>query len=181
MILNEKMNPLNIKPERFLVAEEEEEEGKERGQGRNQQQWRKGGEKIVAFGQLAELEPGRLFELRSLVTAPEWRGRGIGAELVKRLLDEAASAKKEGQQRRGESGAAAAEAAEAAAAEVVLTTVSRRRDFYERLGFEEVPPLSSSSSSSSGVPKQLRFEVAVGSVVARLAAGDSLIVLRKKV
>jgi len=160
------MNPLNIKPERFLVAEEEEEEeeeGEKRAQGEKKKR-----KEIVAFGQLAELEHGALFELRSLVTAPEWRGMGIGAELVRRLLAEAAAA--------AASGKAAAAASGETAAEVVLTTISRRREFYERLGFEEVPP-----SSSSEIPMQLRLEVAVGSVVARLAAGDSLIVLRKRV
>ena len=163
MILSEKMNPLNLNPERFLVAEEEEE-----GEGERERKQPRQEKKIVAFGQLAELEePGRLFELRSLVTAPEWRGRGVGAELVKRLLEEAAaaSAKKE----QGDSGVAAA----ATAAEVVLTTISRRKRFYERLGFEEVP--------SSEIPKQLKLEAAVGSVVARIAVGDSLTVLRKKV
>ena len=166
MILSEKMNPLNLNPERFLVAEEEEE-----GEGERERKQPRQEKKIVAFGQLAELEEpgrrGRLFELRSLVTAPEWRGRGVGAELVKRLLEEAAaaSAKKE----QGDSGVAAA----ATAAEVVLTTISRRKRFYERLGFEEVP--------SSEIPKQLKLEAAVGSVVARIAVGDSLTVLRKKV
>ena len=168
MILSEKMNPLNIKPERFLVAEEEEEE--EEGGGGGGEGGTKGEEKrkkVVAFGQLAELEPGRLFELRSLVTVPERRGQGIGAEIVRGLLEEAAASakkeKKEEKEDRGESGAA----------EVVLTTISRRRAFYLRAGFEEVP--------STLVPRQLKLEVALGSVVAKLAVGDSLIVLRKKV
>jgi N-acetylglutamate synthase-like GNAT family acetyltransferase len=173
-ILSEKMNPLNINPARFLVAEEEgeeeeevgEREGREIGGGEGEEEGKhqRRKKKVVAFGQLAELEPGRLFELRSLVTAPERRGRGIGAEIVRGLLEEAAaSAKKEKDK----------EESATTAADVVLTTISRRRAFYERSGFEEVP--------SSNIPRQLRLEVAVGSVVARLAVGDSLIVLRKKV
>lgn len=173
-ILSEKMNPLNINPERFLVAEEEGEEEEEvgereggeigGGEGEEEGKHQRRKKKVVAFGQLAELEPGRLFELRSLVTAPERRGRGIGAEIVRGLLEEAAASAKKDKDK---------EESATTAAEVVLTTISRRRAFYERSGFEEVP--------SSNIPRQLRLEVAVGSVVARLAVGDSLIVLRKKV
>jgi len=168
------MNPLNINPERFLVAEEEGEEEEEvgereggeigGGEGEEEGKHQRRKKKVVAFGQLAELEPGRLFELRSLVTAPERRGRGIGAEIVRGLLEEAAASAKKDKDK---------EESATTAADVVLTTISRRRAFYERSGFEEVP--------SSNIPRQLRLEVAVGSVLARLAVGDSLIVLRKKV
>ena len=163
LILGEKMNPF-IKPERFLVAEEEERKTEKEGAEKKENK-----KVIVAFGQLAELEPGKLFELRSLVTIPERRGRGIGAKVVRGLLEEAATAASSAKREEEEEGSAATKSS----AEVVLTTISRRRAFYEREGFEQVP--------SDRIPKQLRLEVAIGSVVARLAVGDSLIVLRKKV
>ena len=166
MILNERMNPLGLKPERFLVAEEEEEE-EERTAGEEKEGRRR--KKIVAFGQLAELEAGTLFELRSLVTSPEWRGQGIGAQVVEKLLEEAATRKKKKEEEEEEGGSETQKAA--AVADVILTTIARRRVFYERLGFEELPV----------APEQLKLEVAVGSVVARLAVGDSIIVLGKRV
>ena len=168
MILNERMNPLGLKPERFLVAEEEEEE-EERTAGEEKEGRRR--KKIVAFGQLAELEAGTLFELRSLVTSPEWRGQGIGAQVVEKLLEEAATRKKKKEEEEEEEGGSETQKAAAAVADVVLTTIARRRVFYERLGFEELPV----------APEQLKLEVAVGSVVARLAVGDSIIVLGKRV
>ena len=158
LVAAEKMNPFNLKPERFLVAEEEEEEGEEEENGGE------GKRSIVAFGQLAELqeeeESGpQLFELRSFVTVPRWRGQGIGSSIAKGLLEEAASRKKEGK--------------EGKEALVVLTTISRRRDFYSRLGFEEL--------FSSSIPKQLRLEIALGTIMARLVVGDSIIVMGKRV
>jgi GNAT superfamily N-acetyltransferase len=160
LVLDERMNPFGLNPERFLVAEEEDEE--QGGTEEEEEGKKRKRNLVVAFGQLAELEPGTLFELRSLVTSPRFRGRGIGAEIVKGLLEKAKRRK------RKENGN------EEKSTEVVLTTISRRRAFYERLGFEEVAPPST-------VPKQLKLEVVLGSVVAKLAAGDSIIVLRKQV
>jgi len=144
------MLPFGLHPERFIIAEEEEGEG-----GR-----------LVAFGQLAELESKDgdcdgddasplLFELRSLVTVPGFRGKGIGAEIVRRLLDDA-KARKEGKGKRE--------------ASVLMTTITRRKPFYQRLGFNELSP----------PPKELLFEIAIGSIVARIAVGDSIVAMGKK-
>ncbi|MEW5298036.1 MAG: hypothetical protein WDW36_001200 [Sanguina aurantia] len=54
---------------------------------------------------------------------------------------------------------------------VFLTTIGSRTAFYERLGFSLVPPAQ--------VPRFLWVEVVTGTAVARLVAGERLVVMGK--
>ena len=132
-VLRESMNPLFLDPSNFEVACR--------------------GDEVVAFGQLRPLPSAgddddagaaapAAAELASLVVEEKERGRGIGSEIVRRLL----------------------ERHRAVSAEPVwLLTLASRRKFYAPLGFSEV--------GGFGVPTGLAAEAAVGSIVARLAAG----------
>jgi N-acetylglutamate synthase-like GNAT family acetyltransferase len=105
---------------------------------------------VVAFGQLKHLATDTL-ELSSIVVLPPYRGAGLGSKLVKHLLEHRHPPN----------------------SKVYLTTISKRRRFYSNLGFkEEILP------SSDALPSQLGFEVAAGSIVARLLANDTLIVMK---
>lgn len=139
-VLRESMNPLFLDPSNFEVACR--------------------GDEVVAFGQLRPLPSAgddddagaaapAAAELASLVVEEKERGRGIGSEIVRRLL----------------------ERHRAVSAEPVwLLTLASRRKFYAPLGFSEV--------GGFGVPTGLAAEAAVGSIVARLAAGQGLICMR---
>ena len=139
-VLRESMNPLFLEPSNFEVACR--------------------GDEVVAFGQLRPLPSAgddddagaaapAAAELASLVVEEKERGRGIGSEIVRRLL----------------------ERHRAVSAEPVwLLTLASRRKFYAPLGFSEV--------GGFGVPTGLAAEAAVGSIVARLAAGQGLICMR---
>lgn len=84
------------------------------------------------------------------ITAPRpsvHRQQGIGRELVRRLVDRAGPA-----------------------TAVLLVTVYRRKAFYERCGFREVPP-------GRPLPGALGLERALGSVYARLVAGEEVLVM----
>ena len=72
-MLEQKMNPLFLSPERFLVAED----GLMDGDG------------VVGFAQLRPVSgaAGAALELASVFVTPAYRRRGVGAELVRRLLD----------------------------------------------------------------------------------------------
>ena len=96
-VLRESMNPLFLQPERFIVANDAADE-----------------QRVLGFGQLRPLSGA--WELASLVVEPEARGRGVGSELVRRLL-----ARVEGEA-------------------VWLLTLENTRQFYELLGFTEAPP-----------------------------------------
>ncbi|KAK9832488.1 hypothetical protein WJX81_001200 [Elliptochloris bilobata] len=107
---------------------------------------------LLGFGQL-EPKPSaqnkQFLELRTMIVKPEHRQRGVGKALLGELL------------RRG------------AATDIFLTTISRQAGFYMRQGFTEVP------LGLSTVPGCMLFEVAAGLVVARLAAKDRLVVLKR--
>ncbi|KAK9787494.1 hypothetical protein WJX73_006222 [Symbiochloris irregularis] len=73
MTLKESMNPLGLKPERFVIAEDE------------------AGHKpsTLGFGQLqshGDTGSDSFLELRTLIVDPAHRGKGIGTKLVKELL-----------------------------------------------------------------------------------------------
>ncbi|KAF8058359.1 PSMD9 [Scenedesmus sp. PABB004] len=101
-LLAERMNPLKLSAANFTVAEAEPGGG------------------VLGFAQLDAAPPdadgGPAFEFRSLIVAPEHRGRGVGRALLERVA---------GGQR---------------AAAVYLTTISRTVPFYTRAGFELLPP-----------------------------------------
>mmetsp|Transcript_1274 Transcript_1274/g.2523 ORF Transcript_1274/g.2523 Transcript_1274/m.2523 type:complete len:171 (+) Transcript_1274:78-590(+) len=95
-VLRESMNPLFLQPEQFIVASDAVDQ-----------------QRVLGFGQLRPLSGA--WELASLVVEPEARGRGLGSELVRRLL-----ARVEGEA-------------------VWLLTLESTRRFYEPLGFAEAP------------------------------------------
>ncbi len=62
--------------------------------------------------------------------------------------------------------------------QVFLTTIRRRTPFYTRAGFEEVL-LNPASLPLTFSMLPLWFEVVAGTVVARVLAGDELVVLTR--
>jgi N-acetylglutamate synthase-like GNAT family acetyltransferase len=134
-LLRERMNPLSLKAEHFVVAARESDGS------------------VQGFGQLAPLGGGpdagpQWLELRSLIVDPDHRQRGIGrrllAELVRRADD----------------------------AEIYLTTLASTTRFYAAEGFQTL--------QRGDVPRSLLFEYAAGTVVARIAAGQQLAVMRRR-
>lgn len=132
MVIKERMNPLGLPVERFIVAESEN--------------------KLVGFGQLQQ-QPNQqdvqFLELRTLIVDDALRGQGIGSAVMEHLLDTSA----------------------ASHTDVYLTTLKKTIPFYQKVGFQEVP--------RGQVPRAMWFEVLAGSIVAPLAAGDSLVVLKR--
>lgn len=63
--------------------------------------------------------------------------------------------------------------------QVYLTTIGRRTSFYKRAGFQQVP-LNPASLPVTLEMLPLWFEVAAGTVVARIVAGDTLVVMTRK-
>lgn len=104
---------------------------------------------VLAFGQLKHLTTDTL-ELSSVVVLKPYRGAGLGSKLVKYLLIHRHPPN----------------------SKVYLTTISKRHSFYSNLGFKE------ECLPSDALPSQLAFEVAAGSIVARLVAKDTLIVMK---
>jgi ribosomal protein S18 acetylase RimI-like enzyme len=96
-VLSEKLNPLFLKPGRFTVALDAR------------------GGAVVGFGRLRPLAGGGAApgasELVSLIVAPERRGAGVGAALVRELLGRAGGS------------------------EAWLATIGRRAALYRRAGF----------------------------------------------
>ncbi|KAK9815533.1 hypothetical protein WJX72_005265 [[Myrmecia] bisecta] len=132
MVWREKMNPLGLHPERFLVAQD-------------------ANGAIKGFGQL-EPKPSstdaQFLELRTLIVDHSCRGQGVGSAVLQQLVDRATNK------------------------DIYLTTLRQTRSFYEPAGFKEVP--------LKEAPRSMMFEVAAGTLVARLAAGDALIVMRRQ-
>lgn len=106
---------------------------------------------LLAIGQRKQLNDNN-FEISSLVTAPAARGAGVGAALLTALI-----------------------AATPPNSRLWLTTIEPRVDFYKRAGFETV------KLTAPGVPPSIVAEAAIGSVVARIAAGAGLVVMRRDV
>lgn len=162
-VLAERMNPLGLDPERFVVAVDDASGA------------------VVGFGQLKPWETlsdrpaddlvgvvvrglgltpnwsGRLLELASVVVSEPRRGEGIGRMIVDRLVAEAY-----------ESGAQ--EGAHGGAQEVTLCLLTLRESagFYEGSGFRLV-------DDDDDVPRPLQAERAVGNVVARMVADDECV------
>lgn len=168
-----RLNPLGLVPERFIVAEAAAAEDSPPSSSSS-------GRALVGVVQ-REAKGLGVSELRTLVVAPSWRGQGVGSALVDAVLEQArsASSSSRGSGEGGQAGSSAALLAEGggggrtlgAGVEVVyLTTVSRRMAFYRRWGFTEEP--------LAQIPAFLAFEVAAGSLVARLVANDRLVVMR---
>jgi len=155
-VLREGMNPLGLDPARFIVAEDAATRD------------------VLGFGQLKPWETlsdregavvrrlglapnwdGDLVELASVVVTPSARRRGVGAALLRELVDEAC--------RRA--------SAKGTALTLCLLTLRRTTPFYRRAGFEVV-------EDEEAIPRPLRPEKAAGSVVAKLVADDECVVMR---
>lgn len=88
-----------------------------------------------------------LWELASLVVAADWRGRGVGSSLVRRLLE-----RHQGQQGHSLS-------------DIYLITLAPTCPFYEVLGFRRL-------EERRLVPKQMAFEVAAGQVLSAVLGNE---------
>ena len=125
------MNPLALRVEHFLVADDDA------GSGR------------VGFGQIRPVGSD-LWELASVYVDDDWRGRGVGSELVRQLL-------------------AGHAAAGRPPCEVHLLTLDKTRGFYRALGFEQL--------SIKSAPAAMRPEMIAGSAITKLL-GEELACMR---
>jgi len=97
----------------------------------------------------SEEEPA--LELSSLVVLPEHRGKGVGTELVRKLVAQVSPSQK-----------------------LYLLCLGKRAGFYtQAAGFEEVP------LSPQEVPLPLLAEALLGNVVSRVLADDRCVVMRR--
>ena len=83
-----------------------------------------------------------LYELASVYVIPDYRGQGIGTELIKRVL-----------QRHVDRGRKLSDV-------YLLTLATTVQWYYDSFGFEVVP--------EEQVPEQMRFEIAAGKLITRL-------------
>ncbi len=139
-MLAEKMNPLFLRPEHFVVAETAAAAG----------------DGFVGCAQLRPVPGGDAAarELASVFVRPAFRRRGVGAELVRRLV-------------------ARAEASPPTAA-VYLLTLARTAPFYRGAAGFEVEPLARA-------PAPMKAEAGVGAVIARAVADDELVCMVRRV
>lgn len=84
-------------------------------------------------------EAGQLWELASVFVFPEYRGKGVGSELVRRMMAEHAILGR-------------------SPSDVYALTLETTLDWYEALGF----------SKTDEIPAPMKFEVAAGSVITKL-------------
>ncbi len=158
-VLREGMNPLGLDPARCIVAEDAATRDV-LGFGQLKP-WETLSDREDAAGavvRLLGLAPnwdGDLVELASVVVAPSARRRGVGAALLRELVDEA--------RRRA--------SAKGTALTLCLLTLRRTTPFYRRAGFEVV-------EDAEAIPRPLRAEKAAGTVVAKLVADDECVVMR---
>ena len=162
VMIREAMNPLFLKPENFLVAEDDESDDTlaELGgiAGRVSRAVREtrfayhspicplaAPPSCTSFAQIRPIDGGRARELASVYVTPARRRRGVGVDLVQRLAARQTDA----------------------TPPLFLLTLARTAPFYERAGFELAP--------ASAVPPALRAEAMVGTLVARAVAGDGLV------
>lgn len=92
-----------------------------------------------------------LFELASVYVSPDYRGQGIGTELIKRVL-----------KRHKDRGRAMSDV-------YLLTLATTVNWYYDNFGFAPVP--------EEEVPQQMSFEIAAGKLVTRLI-GAKLVCMR---
>ena len=126
-MVRQAMNPLGINHDRFIVAE--------------------ASGATVGFAQIRPC--GEDWELSSVYVEPEFRGRGIGSELVKRLL---ANHAEQGRP----------------LCDIYLLTLASRCGWYEALGWKQTLTM----------PDSMELEFVVGTPLARLVADDSLVSMR---
>lgn len=95
-------------------------------------------------------EAGQLWELASVYVLPKYRGRGVGSELVRRIMREHLLLDR-------------------SAADVYALTLESTLGWYAELGF--------SKTDEDEIPSPMRFEVAAGSVITKLI-GAKLVCIR---
>mmetsp|Transcript_124934 Transcript_124934/g.220067 ORF Transcript_124934/g.220067 Transcript_124934/m.220067 type:complete len:266 (-) Transcript_124934:74-871(-) len=125
ILLQQLTNPLqamSTRPEDFLVVEDMD------------------GER-VGFGRIRAVDEN-MWELSSIFVEPDYRRRGLGSEIVRRLL-------------------ASHKEAEGSLNNVYVLGSSRYFDFYRGLGFKRVAAVD--------VPPSLRFEVVAGTAIEKVA------------
>jgi N-acetylglutamate synthase-like GNAT family acetyltransferase len=139
-MLSELMNPLSLRADRFIVADSVRSAGQpyERAP--------------VAFGQIRELGNTDQWELASVWVKADWRGSGLGTELVRRLRSMHRSA---GRQEK----------------DLFLLTLRKTTAWYEALGFEVL------ELEGPSVPEPMRFEIKAGKAVTGLI-GEELACMR---
>jgi N-acetylglutamate synthase-like GNAT family acetyltransferase len=108
---------------------------------------------VLGAGQIRPL--GSFFELASLVVREDARGQGIGSALVNELLELHRAKGWEGDP-----------------PSVLLLTIKSAVGFYTRLGFAEYP--------IGMAPVPMQMEAGAGSVLAKMATGESLVCMRFK-
>ena len=131
-MFKEKMNPLGIKHERFIVATGASGD-------------------TIGFGQIRDLgDGGGLWEIASLYVNEGQRSRGIGTELVRRLL-------------------AAHESRGHSLDALYLLTLEPTTPFYQALGFR--------LAAKDEVPQEMALEVAAGTALS-FVLGNKLVCMR---
>ena len=164
-VLRESMNPLGLDPTRFVVAVDDARDGAIVGFGQLKP-WetlsdRPKDDVVGQVVRLLNLTPnwsGELLELASLVVTKEWRGRGVGTAVVRRLVMDAKTTTGDG-------------VTKTARPTLCLLTLRSTTPFYERLGFQEI-------ASPERVPRPLQAELALGRIVARLARNDECVAMK---
>ena len=164
-VLRESMNPLGLDPTRFVVAVDDVHDDEIVGFGQLKP-WetlsdRPKDDVVGQVVRLVNLTPnwsGELLELASLVVTKEWRGRGVGTAVVRRLVMDAKTTTGDG-------------VTKTARPTLCLLTLRSTTPFYERLGFQEI-------ASPERVPRPLQAELALGRIVARLARNDECVAMK---
>mmetsp|Transcript_42478 Transcript_42478/g.85902 ORF Transcript_42478/g.85902 Transcript_42478/m.85902 type:complete len:217 (-) Transcript_42478:124-774(-) len=153
-VFKARMNPLFLDPKNFMVARVNKDDNKDFGDNA-----------IVACAQLRKIDDQddgsnpECLELASLIVDEPFQGKGLGTALVLELLQKRAMP---------------------VGARVYLLTLKRTVPFYEKLGFVECRRQQREegdqvSAEAIPPPNSMRLEMAAGSVVASVFAGDSLV------
>ena len=160
MLVHERMSPLDVDPSRFLVAVDAQDA-------------------LVGCAQLRSLgtAPRRVLELASVVVAEKMRGKGIGTALISELLQRDDCQVTTNASTFGRTSVPSPSSSSSQDIDFVLLTLKRTCSFYEQLGFEIVSP---AHTLDSKFPIAFLAEFALGTVVARIVAGDALVLMRQQ-
>ena len=117
--------------------------------------------RIVGCGGLRRSISHAIVEVSSLVVAPDQRGRGIGSSLLAQLVEDAAERDVPPPYTRPRAAA--------------LLTLSSTQSFYARHGFQ----LADIMRTETPLPPSLYAEFLAGQLVARIIAGDALVLMTR--
>ena len=112
---------------------------------------------LVGFGQLKALSSDSM-ELSSIFVVPEYRGQGFSGLIINSLLMNNETSEKSKH------------------LPVYLTTLKSREGLYGKHGFKTLD--LAESGNNRHIPLVLRFEKAIGTPIACLAAQESLIIMK---